>query len=436
MQKLFFFLGITILFLPSINLVFADINSEQLIINTKLVIWNATSSTSITSFNIQDGGIKIQASSLAQEKNYTFYRTGSSAQLTVSLTSININNTNFTMNNAVPSDATLNVTGSQVAHLYLNGIKTDANIHYTGGINVLTIGSTRTVEVQFIAPPNNFSQVLVDSLAISDSISKLTSKLLNENITINDSISNTLTPAIQNGTSGGAGGSSWNIPSPPGQNVTVPVPSNATNQNITITNPQVNAIQSNQVMNYDTNAMISCNGNNQIVITNIEQQGNLLNLKLPTTPITVNCSDILTQTNNLIPIQLTLPPTACDTTFTIDCLIGNTYSTGINYNVKVDTGTAIIHTTYQVIIPPYYDPIYISTILLGLIGGIIMIIVIRNKSNEKKGTKEKSINMKKYTKDLENEFKSDSKSSKKKVKKDKPANIEKYMKDLEDEFRN
>ena len=132
-------------------IVFGDIKTDTVTIGTKLSIWNATNLASIESYSIQDNGISIKATPSEQEKTYQFYRVSTVTPFKVSMLGINANSANFTIKQGSLNDVTLNITGTQIAGLKLDGV-TSNSWHYNSGtgINVITIGSAHTVQVIFV----------------------------------------------------------------------------------------------------------------------------------------------------------------------------------------------------------------------------------------------------------------------------------------------
>lgn len=106
------------------------------------------------------------------------------------MNSISANNVNFTINNSVPSDTTLNITGSKIHNLYLNGVRSNSNWDYDNSINVITIGSVRNVEVDFTGP---FVQSLSENVGLTDSISTVAQHAisLSESLATTDSLKET-----------------------------------------------------------------------------------------------------------------------------------------------------------------------------------------------------------------------------------------------------
>lgn len=87
----------------------------------------------------------------------------------------------------------MNITGSTIHNLYLNGILSNSNWHVTNGINVITIGNIRNIEIDY---KGAIQSSLSDSLSLSDSISKQPIKSLSESVGISDSVTKTIMKSL------------------------------------------------------------------------------------------------------------------------------------------------------------------------------------------------------------------------------------------------
>lgn len=369
---------------------YGSVSMNGTIITTNTATVTVTNPLTVQSFTLDSNGITTRATTNDDLHIYSFDRVSSATTYSVYWTGISSSEIDFQIATPGLTDVRTITSAPQIGIVQIDGVNTPFT--WTGTTNTILVNAGKAIKEFFALASNG----------------------------------------------GGNGGGSVLYQPTPVQNTTTPVsaPATVTNntatisqQTITISNISIDAKQSNQVMEYDANAIVTCNGHNQLTITNMVEQNNFLNLQFPSLPILVTCSDLPMGTNNQIPIVLHLPPQNCDTQISLGCFTGTVYSTGINYFVQGNFGTSMIQTIYQVNMPPYYDPIYVIGIILGIIVAIIIVIKMRYKPSTKRTSMHDSSMPKSKIRQYEEE-------TKRLISKhDKPVKMKKFFKDLDDEFR-
>jgi len=150
MEKFYFI----ILFLFSISFVayaFADITLEGINVNLDKSTWNFPNSITVSNFFVQNNGITLKLDDVSEQRKYNFFRSGSLTPYDISLVDFTAEKIDFTIDTLGLTDAVLNVSGTQIDGVTLNGVV--SSFTYDGVVNTININSATLVSIYFSNAP-------------------------------------------------------------------------------------------------------------------------------------------------------------------------------------------------------------------------------------------------------------------------------------------
>ena len=134
-----------------VGYVFADITVEGIKVNLDKVTWNFPNPITTSHFFVQDNGITLKFNATTDERKYNFFRAGSSTPYDISLVGFTSEKIDFTIDTPSLTDAVLNVTGTQIDGVTLDGVV--SGFTYDGVVNTININSATLVSIYFSNAP-------------------------------------------------------------------------------------------------------------------------------------------------------------------------------------------------------------------------------------------------------------------------------------------
>jgi hypothetical protein len=132
------------------NYVFADLTVEGITVNLDKVTWNFPNSITLSNIFIQNNGMTLKLDDASEQREYNFFRSGTTSPYDISLVGFTSEKIDFTVDSAV-TDAVLTISGTKIDGVTLNGAV--SSFTYDGVVNTININSATLVSIYFSNAP-------------------------------------------------------------------------------------------------------------------------------------------------------------------------------------------------------------------------------------------------------------------------------------------
>jgi hypothetical protein len=150
MEK-FYFIILLFFSFSFVSYVFADITLVGINFNLDKVKWNFPNSITLSNIFVQSNGVTLKLDDTSEQRKYNFFRSGSMTSYDISLVGYTPDKMDFTIDTPGLSDAVLNVSGTQIDGVTLDGAV--ATFAYDGAMNTININSATLVSIYFSNAP-------------------------------------------------------------------------------------------------------------------------------------------------------------------------------------------------------------------------------------------------------------------------------------------
>ena len=151
MEKFHFVIVLLLFSFSFVSYVYADITIEGIKVNLDKVTWNFPNLITTSHFFVQDNGITLKLNATTDERKYNFFRAGSLTPYDISLVDFTSQKINFTVDTPGLTDAIINVSGTKIDGVTLDGIV--SGFTYDGVVNTVNINSATLVSIYFSNAP-------------------------------------------------------------------------------------------------------------------------------------------------------------------------------------------------------------------------------------------------------------------------------------------
>jgi hypothetical protein len=151
MRKSHFVIVLLLFSFCFVSYVFADSTIEGIKVNLDKVTWNFPNSITLSNIFIQGNGITLKLDDTSEQRKYNFFRSSSISPYDMSLVGFTPEKIDFTIDTPSLTDAVLNVSGTQIDGVTLDGIV--SGFTYDGVVNTININSATLVSIYFSNAP-------------------------------------------------------------------------------------------------------------------------------------------------------------------------------------------------------------------------------------------------------------------------------------------